>query len=290
MNPGIYGVGSATLNTMPYGVNGVPATITVQATVVAGGGVGAIGGAAATRPGPGGGGGGVISDARTLITLGIAYPITIGAGAAGGAGNHSRFADFSAVGGGGAQTSGNPAFYATTGGSISLTRYSSFISSQGFGGGIGNSISTAAGGGGGSGGAGFDAVVGQNGDGGIGRLSSTPVTPTYYGGGGGAGCNTNSGSVAAHGVGGAGGGGNGGTSAGVNPTAGAANTGGGSGGGGVGTGSGAGSASGGSGVVVLRYSQYYKIRLGTGLTGSTTNSGSDSVTIITAGTGTVVFN
>ena len=289
MNPGIYGSGAATLNTMPYGVNGVPTTIAVQATVAAGGGGGSASGAG--RPGPGGGGGGVISECRTLIVLGVAYPVTVGAGGnVSGVGSFSRFADFTAVGGGPAVISGTPATYATGGGSISLGRYQSLISSQGFAGGTGNSVSSAAGGGGGAGGQGVDAVTGQDGDGGVGRLSYTPVTPTYYGGGGGAGCNTTSGSVAAHGVGGIGGGGTGGTSAGVNATAGSANTGGGSGGGGVGTGAGASSANGGSGVVVLRYSSYYKIRLGTGLTGTTVNSGSDSVTTITAGTGTVVFN
>jgi hypothetical protein len=46
-------------------------------------------------------------------------------------------------------------------------------------------------------------------------------------------------------------------------------------------------SAGASGVVILRYSDAYTITLGAGLTGSTTTVGSNKVTTITAGTGTV---
>jgi hypothetical protein len=60
------------------------------------------------------------------------------------------------------------------------------------------------------------------------------------------------------------------------------NTGGGGGAGAAGT-----SGSGGSGLVVLRYPGVFTITLGPGLTGSTTDVGTNKVTIITAGTGNV---
>jgi hypothetical protein len=44
---------------------------------------------------------------------------------------------------------------------------------------------------------------------------------------------------------------------------------------------------GGSGIVVLRYPSAQTITIGAGLTGSTTTSGSDSITTITQGTGNV---
>ncbi|NDB58011.1 hypothetical protein EB001_06155, partial [bacterium] len=50
-------------------------------------------------------------------------------------------------------------------------------------------------------------------------------------------------------------------------------------------------AQGGSGVVIIRYPSVLTITLSAGLTlGSTTASGTDSITTITGGTGTVTFN
>jgi hypothetical protein len=52
----------------------------------------------------------------------------------------------------------------------------------------------------------------------------------------------------------------------------------------------AGSSEGGSGVVILRYPSAYTITIGAGLTGSTATVGTDNVTTITAGTGTVSWS
>ena len=99
---------------------------------------------------------------------------------------------------------------------------------------------------------------------------------THLGGGGGGSDGT--GGTASHG-GGAGGGAN------TAGTAGTVNTGG---GGGAGGHSAAG-AGGGSGVVILRYSNIYNITVGAGLTSSSSTDGSDKITTITAGTGSVSF-
>jgi hypothetical protein len=44
---------------------------------------------------------------------------------------------------------------------------------------------------------------------------------------------------------------------------------------------------GGSGVVILRYPAVYNISLSAGLTGSTVTTGTDKITRVTAGTGTL---
>ena len=136
----------------------------------------------------------------------------------------------------------------------------------------------AGGGGGGAGAAGSNGSSGTGGAGGAGKASSiTGSSVTRAGGGGGAG-------TTAGGSGGTGGGGAG--SDGGTPTAGTANTGG---GGGASANSTNAGASGGSGVVILRYPDTYTISQ-TGLTLTTATDGSDKVTTITAGTGTVSWS
>jgi hypothetical protein len=111
--------------------------------------------------------------------------------------------------------------------------------------------------------------------GGIGVISTVPVTAAFFGGGGGGYSNTSAG------TGGSGGGGNA-------QTAGTANTGGGGGGAGP---NGIGS-SGGSGVVVLRFPASLSVVLSSGITFSLSGaaSGAEKICTITAGTGTVTFN
>jgi hypothetical protein len=74
---------------------------------------------------------------------------------------------------------------------------------------------------------------------------------------------------------------------------GSANTGGGGGGGGwtPSTGQLAGSGgNGGSGVIILKYSNIFSITLGAGVVGSTSSSGSEKVTEITAGAGSISWS
>jgi len=139
-------------------------------------------------------------------------------------------------------------------------------------------IPNAGGGGGGAGVAGSNGSSGTGGAGGAGKASSiTGSSVTRAGGGGGAG-------TTAGGSGGTGGGGAG--SDGGTPTAGTTNTGG---GGGASANSNTAGASGGSGLVILRYPNTYTISQ-SGLTLSTATDGSDKVTTITAGTGTVSWS
>lgn len=136
----------------------------------------------------------------------------------------------------------------------------------------------AGGGGGGAGAVGSAGSSGNGGAGGNGKASSiTGSSVTRTGGGGGAG-------TSSAGSGGSGGGGAG--SRGGTPSSGTANTGG---GGGGGSNTSAAGGSGGSGLVILRYPNTYSITVGAGLTGTTATDGSDKVTTITAGTGTVSF-
>jgi len=133
----------------------------------------------------------------------------------------------------------------------------------------------AGGGGGGAGAVGSAGSSGTGGAGGAGKASSiTGSSVTRAGGGGGAG-------TTAGGAGGTGGGGAG-SDAGT-PTNGTANTGG---GGGASANSATVGANGGSGLVILRYPNTYTISQ-SGMTLSTATDGSDKVTTITAGTGTV---
>jgi hypothetical protein len=111
---------------------------------------------------------------------------------------------------------------------------------------------------------------------------------TRAGGGGGA---LGSAYITTAAAGGSGGGGIGATKESINGGNGTSNTGSGGGGssytgqqGTLGT-----PGNGGSGVVILRYPNTATITIGSGLTGSTANVGSDKVTTITAGTGNVTW-
>ena len=106
MNQGIYALGSATIASMPYGVNGVPSPTTVRALVVGGGG-GSGYGYSSQRAGGGGGGGGVV-EARFIAEINATYAITVGGGGTGStiyygqatSGTFSTFANLIAIGGG----------------------------------------------------------------------------------------------------------------------------------------------------------------------------------------------
>jgi hypothetical protein len=249
-----------------------------------------------------GGAGGYREFTSYQLTTGFNYPVTVGAGGFGTQnGNNSIFSAVTANGGGwGANVTNSSADAGGTGGSgggagrgggsqtntggapIAITQFPGIelYTVQGFAG--GNSSSSSAGGGGGAsavGGAGTSA----GGAGGAGRASSITGTSVTRGGGGGG---SSSGGGGA-GSGGAGGGGQGGgnNSEGTNGTA---NTGGGA-GGSMSNNTTFQGAYGGSGVVILRYPNTYTITIGAGLTGSTSTTGSDKVTTITAGTGNVSF-
>lgn len=288
MNQGIYGVGAATLATMPYGVNGVPSPTTVRVLVVGGGGAGGSGGSSATIGG--GGGGGAVVEQTVPVTIGNSVSVTVGAGGAGSTtsgvrssyGSPSRFDSVVAIGGGGGgvqDSNGTYAPYVRGGGngangggrvnlSGALDIIGASITGTGFSGGSTDGYNS--GGGGGAGGAGA-----SNGTGGSGKTAAVNGV-TYAGGGGGALSGASAGS---------GGGGKGGTSS-VAAAAGTANTGGG--GGGTYAASTA-TGTGGSGVIVLRFSAALNIRLSAGLTSSASTINGDNLVTITAGTGTVTF-
>jgi hypothetical protein len=240
-------------------------SLTCDYLVVAGG----AGGGASAANDSGGGGGGGAGGFRTSIggsplsLTAINYPITIGAGGAGGtypsgAGTRGVDSVFSSItsngGGGGAPynvnaTTGTYGSGGGGGGGINITA-SNGTAGQGNNGGNGAQFS--AGGGGGAGANGTASTNGGGGgNGGIGSASSiTGLSVTYAGGGGGGAYNNPAG------TGGTGGGGAGGAN-GVsqNGTAGTVNTGGGGGGGGGGfsTGVRGAGATGGSGIVIIRY-------------------------------------
>ena len=195
-------------------------------------------------------------------------PITAAGGGAGGASSGSNGGDGGSGGGAGWSTSGGTAT----------------PSGQGFDGGSGIAAPNYSGGGGGG-------------------ASETPITPTqsvagaggegvtvsitgsavgYAGGGGAAGYATAIGSGAAPAVGGGGAGRNWGGSTGNAPTPNPGTDGKGGGGGSGGDG--------GDGVVILRYTNTKTIEVGAGLTATTAEDGTDSVTTFTAGTGTITFS
>lgn len=292
MNPGIYGLGGQIVTPVqgPFsGVADARKLLAVQALVVGGGG-GGQGGNNTTRCGSGGGGGGAI-DSVTAVSLGQQYSVSIGAGGTSSGptvGTFSRFGDLTGIGGG---VVGIP--MATGAGSIS-GRSVTLFAHQGSSGGAGFTVPSTSflqsGGGGGAGGQGVDATATASGNGGIGRLSAVPATAGYYGGGGGAGGNNNSGGPSTPGAGGLGGGGAGGGSSPTSGTAGTANTGGG-GGGGAGQAPGGAGANGGSGIVFLRWNASQAVAtLSSGLTFTRSTVGTDTVTIITAGTGTITWS
>lgn len=286
MNQGIYAIGSATIASVPYGVNGVTSPTSVRVLVVGGGGAGGSGGATATIGG--GGGGGSVIEQVVNVTLGVALNVTVAAGAAGSVtngvrssfGNPSRFDGIVAIGGGSGGINDNNGSYAPlvrpgghgangggrNGGGNEYIGLS--MIPGGFNGGAGDGYN--AGGGGGAG-----AVGSNNGPGGNGKVST--ITGLTYAGGGGSGRQGSAG--------GTGGGGAGGAS-GVAAVAGTANTGGGGGGSFLAS---TATGTGGSGVVVIRCSAGLNIRLGVGLTYTISTISGDKLVTITAGTDTVTF-
>ena len=259
-------------------VSPVAATNQVSYLVVGGGGAG--GGS----HGGGGGGGGFREDSSPVapytgsplvgagdvsIPAAAAYPITVGAGGAGGSGplnngSDSVFSTITSAGGG-------------VGGSYGPTMQPQTLGGSGGGGGGGPACQTGAsgntppvsppqgnnggngvagsrlvgGGGGGAGAAGTSATPSGAGAGGAGIATSINGTPTLRSGGGGGGGAAPSYPGAAGGPGGGGAGGTG--SLGAFGTPGTANTGGGGGGGNTGDAPGGHGGSGGSGIVIIRY-------------------------------------
>lgn len=271
--------------------------LTVDYLVVAGGGGGGgVGG--------GGGAGGYRTSFSEQNVSGLSllestnYTVTIGAGGGpsatsapwnndggiGANGGNSIFATItSAGGGGGAGATNNAGSGGSGGGTRSGTPGSgntpSVTPSQGNSGSAINSGNPGYGGGGG--GADEAGDTDGHGHGGDGKANSITGTSTYYAGGGTGGGNGSNGGLG------------GGAAAGAN--AGTANTGGG-GGGGTWTNNAnittQGGGAGGSGIVILRYPDYYDIAVGSGLTTGTLNTAvgsGEKYTTFTAGTGNITF-
>lgn len=276
----------------------VAPALSVQYLVVAGGGSG--GGSTGGGGGAGGfrtnvpgsvSGGGAAAESEFIASTGVGYTVTVGAGAAqasqqsaGITGSNSRFATVTSLGGGGGaysspgggggggQTGGSGGGASGYGGTFPAAPGTS---GQGYGGGgpgNGNSL----GGGGGAGGPGTASTPSRSGDGGPGANTSITGTSVTYGGGGGGGQN---------GLGGLGGGGNGNN---ANGGAATVNTGGG-GAGGWDYSGGSGGA-GGSGIVILKFPNYYSLTVGVGLTFSNTTNSGFKIFTFTAGTGTITFS
>jgi hypothetical protein len=286
------------------GMSGPPLPdLEVDYLVVAGGGGGYNGGAGGagglrTSFGSTSGGGCAAESTLTSIVLGTAYNVTVGGGAPyGQSGNSSSFDTVSTTGGGygfrSTSTNGGSGGSGGAGGSSGGAN----VACEGFRGGT-NSNTASGAGGGGAGAAGQNQTNSDGGNGGVGLavniLNATDAatasvgevsgSDVYYAGGGG-GADGNSGNG---GTGGLGGGGNGAYTSYQNGTA---NTGGG--GGSALAVPGALSGDGGSGVVILRYSSFYTITVGAGITqssGSPFTNGTDKVSVLTAGTGTITFN
>ena len=266
--------------------------LTVEYLVVAGGGGGGGNRQNGNQNAGGGGAGGYLTNyGGTSLTLAIAtnYTITVGGSGAGGIsdttqasnGGNSVFSSITSTGGGsgGGMSSFAPRVGGSGGGG-SIASFSGAAGTVGEGnaGGTTGGYDQAGGGGGGAGAVGQGSSVGN---GGVGIANAITGSSVFYaGGGGGSGKYAN----AAGGNGGGGAGRN--LSNSGNGTNGTQNTGGGGGGAyGAGVFSG---GSGGSGVVILRYSSAFLI---SGLSGTTTTVGSDSVTTFTnAGTGNIQFN
>ena len=300
-------------------VAGVPTpNLTAEYLVVAGGGGGGA------RYGGGGGAGGYLSNYDGIpLTLaqGTAYAVTVGAGGSGGtggpsgqngtSGSNSVFSIITSTGGGfgqGADTSvaGGAGDGGSGGGGSAASAMSSPQTNggsgvsgpprQGYDGGdytnTGNYYY--AGGGGGASEVGESASTTRRGDGGDGLPNGITGTSTYYAGGGGGGSH-NPQPSSGGGAGGLGGGGAAGAMGSRNVgTAGTANTGGGGGGGSTDSSGSSSSdgAAGGSGIVIVRYPDYYDITVGSGLTTGTLNTSvgtNEKYTTFTAGTGTITF-
>ena len=251
--------------------------------VVAGGGGGQAG-----SYGAGGGAGGYRTSyndsnvSALTFSPGTNYTITVGAG--GGAGSNGgqsaiEGADitniYSAGGGTAGQDGGSGG--GVTSGTPGQGNTPNITPAQGH---DGESNGNLGGGGGGAAEAGGTDAAREGGDG---KENAITGTATFYAGGGGGGRGYNQGRS----PGGQGGGGESGTNTGSAP-----NTGGGGGGGnwtGNSNPSEQSGKSGSSGIVVLRYPNTKTITVGNGLTASTSTSGSDKITIFTAGTGTISF-
>ena len=275
--------------------------LTVDYLVVAGGGAGGTG-----NGGSGGGGaGGLLTNyGGTALTLSVStnYPVTVGAGGStagnvsniqGNDGSNSIFASIIADGGGGGGAwNGQVGRAGGSGGGGGASNFGTiaggtYTTGQGNSGGTGTTGTTpyAGGGGGGAGASGDNGTNGVMANGGVGLTNAITVASgngPYYAGGGGAG--TESGATGT-GMGGSSIGGNGGWN-GLLATSATANTGSGGGGGGWPSAYYA-NGSGGSGIVILRYPSAYAI---SGLSGTTTTVGSDSVTTFTTGTGNIQFS
>ena len=226
----------------------------VEVLVVAGGG-----GGSENTAGGGGGGGGVIYNSSYLVTPGVTYTVTVGAGGATTSnGQNSNFANIISIGGGAGGDYGNPT--GTSGRSGGSGGGGGFcqvtapalggpgISTQGNAGGTGSTVGN--GGGGGAGAVGGNATGTGGGRGGAGLAFTISGTSTFYSGGGGGGAEASGSSGVASG--GVGGGGNGAyrPSATV-ATSGTANTGGG--GGGCYNLAHPSAGTGGSGIVIVKY-------------------------------------
>ena len=248
----------------------------VSYMVVAGGGQGG-------GPHGGGGGGGGYRETKSPVTpytaspldgypsapnritlTATAFPITVGAGGAGGygtnAGSPSIFSTITSAGGGyggrystpggggsggsGGGGGGGPDSSGKSGNTPPVTP------PQGQNGGNGSNPQIIGGGGGGAGGGGAGAS-GAGGNGGSGTTSSINATPTTRAGGGGGGGYNGAGRPG--GAGGPGGGGTGPNTYGGAGSDGTVNTGGGGGGGNCGNAPGGPGGAGGSGIVVIRY-------------------------------------
>ena len=158
----------------------------VRVQEVAGGGGGA-GGASVS----GGGGAGGVTGAAMTLSIGVPYPVTVGAGGnAAAQGGLTAFNGLTATGGG-AGGSGN-------GGSGGGGNYNGAggtgIAGQGFAGGAGNNTNPAGGGGGGAGGVGEAGVTSKGGRGGVGVFFDAVfgINDMVAMGGGGAGYQPNS--------------------------------------------------------------------------------------------------
>jgi len=290
-------------NLVISGLTETVAPLTIDYLVVAGGGAGG-----GFYRGGGGGAGGLLTNyGGTPLTVSIStnYPVTVGAGGTGGyhttggSGGNSVFSNIIASGGGGGSQYGanNGVSGGSGGGSAGFSspgtagsgNTPSTTPSQGNNGGQGWSSSACGGGGGGAGAIGQQGGSGAtSGDGGNGlAVSITGSSVTYAGGGGGG--NYSSGNVTIGGSGGGAAGGSG-SSPYVSGPAATPNTGGGGGGasGAEASGTNGVGGNGGSGIVILRYPASYTI---SGLSGTTTTVGADSVTTFTnAGTGNIQFN
>ena len=307
---------------------GGPNAFNIEYVIIAGGGAGGASYAAANG-GNGGGAGGYVSnvagentggsvtaDNRELfIEKGVAYPISVGAGATGQLttymGSPSYFGSILAVGGGSGFDmntfrrmpkdggSGAGGQYTNSDNSNTTRAEGSGTPTQGHDGGRGgydgqgiNYGPSGGGGGAGSAGGAAGTAGGQNnngGAGGAGVSSSITGSSVTRAGGGGGGVRSDTG-TRQPGAGGSGGGGAGGVNTGGNGVSGTVNTGGG-GGGNSGDDASYVGGSGGSGIVILRYltadvSSYSQ----SGLTITASTTGSYSVLQITAGTGTITFS